>query len=166
MGHVQQNDRRRSMIYADTNFFTTLYCPGPRASEAERLNEQAAQQHSGPFPMTFLGRLEFMNALQQAVFATRHGVPGFHITPEHALVLEAEFHEQLAEGRLVFHATPSEHELEKQFHILVHRHTAKEGFRTYDILHVSSALVLGCDTFWSFDAKAKKLAKLEGLKVN
>jgi hypothetical protein len=25
---------------------------------------------------------------------------------------------------------------------------------------------LGCDTFWSFDAKAKKLAELEGLKVN
>ncbi|MFN0128515.1 MAG: hypothetical protein ACKV19_17720 [Verrucomicrobiales bacterium] len=52
------------------------------------------------------------------------------------------------------------------FHTLVHRHTASEGFRTYDILHVSSALVLGCETFWSFDAKAKKLAKLERLKVN
>jgi predicted nucleic acid-binding protein len=154
------------MIYADTNFFTTLYCPGPRAPEAEILNDQAARQHAGPFPVTLLGRLEFMNAIQQAVFATRHGVPGFHITPEHALVLEAEFHEQLAEGKLLFHATVSEHELEQQFHILVHRHTAKEGFRTYDILHVSSALVLGCDTFWSFDAKAKKLAKLEGLKVN
>lgn len=154
------------MIYADTNFFTTLYCPGPKAPEAESLNDQAAHQQAGPFPMTLLGRLEFMNALQQAVFATRHGVPGFHITPEHALVLEVEFHEQLAEGKLLFHARVSEHELEQQFHTLVHRHTAKEGFRTYDILHVSSALVLGCDTFWSFDAKAKKLAKLEGLKVN
>lgn len=154
------------MIYADTNFFTTLYCPSPRAREAEILNDQAARQQAGPFPVTLLGRLEFMNAIQQAVFATRHGVPGFHITPEHALVLEAEFHEQLAEGKLLFHATVFEHALEQQFHTLVHRHTAKEGFRTYDILHVSSALVLGCDTFWSFDAKAKKLAKLEGLKVN
>jgi predicted nucleic acid-binding protein len=34
------------------------------------------------------------------------------------------------------------------------------------VIHVASALVLGCDIFWSFDAKAKKLAKLEGLKVN
>jgi predicted nucleic acid-binding protein len=52
------------------------------------------------------------------------------------------------------------------FRELSNRHTAKGGFRTYDILHVASALVLGCDTFWSFDAKAKKLAKLEGLAVN
>jgi len=154
------------MIYADTNFFTTLYCPGPRASEAASLNELAAQNRAGPYPVTLLCRLEFVNALQQAVFATRHGVPGFHITPEHALVLEAEFHERLADENWMFHATPPDQALEQQFHTLVHRHTAKEGFRTYDILHVSSALVLGCDTFWSFDAKAKKLAKLEGLAVN
>ena len=44
---------------------------------------------------------------------------------------------------------------------MCHRCAAK-----YDILLVSSALVLGCDTFWSFDTKPKKLAKLEGLKVN
>jgi predicted nucleic acid-binding protein len=154
------------MIYADTNFFTTLYCPGPRASEAAQLNEQAAESGAGAYPVTLLCRLEFVNALQQAVFATRHGVPGFHITPEHALVLEAEFYEQLSDGKLLYHATPAEHALEQQFHTLVHRHTAKDGFRTYDILHVASALVLGCDTFWSFDAKAKKLAKLEGLAVN
>ena len=41
------------------------------------------------------------------------------------------------------------------FVALRHRRVAK-----YDILHVSSALVLGCDTFWSFHTKAKKLAKL------
>lgn len=154
------------MIYADTNFLTTLFCPGPNAPEAEHLNELAARNEVGPYPVTLLCRLEFFNALQQTVFATRHGVPGFHITPEHALVVEAEFHELLADGDLLFQASLSEQEIEKQFHELVHRHTAKEGFRTYDILHVSSALVLGCDTFWSFDAKAKKLAKLEGLAVN
>jgi len=52
------------------------------------------------------------------------------------------------------------------FEELVHRHTIKRGFRAYDIMHVAAALLLGCDTFWSFDAKAKKLAELEGLKVN
>lgn len=154
------------MIYADTNFLTTLFCPGPNAHEAERLNDQAARTQAGPYPVTLLCRLEFVNALQQTVFATRHGVPGFHITPEHALVVEAEFHERLADGSLLYQAAISESEIEKQFHTLVHRHTAKEGFRTYDIMHIASALVLGCDTFWSFDAKAKKLAKLEGLKVN
>jgi len=134
--------------------------------EASRLNELAAEIQAGPYPVTLLCRLEFVNAIQLAVFATRHGVPGFQLAPEHALVLEAEFHEQLAEGNQMFHARPLDHEIERQVHTLVHRHTAREGFRTYDILHVSSALVLGCDTFWSFDAKAKKLAKMEGLEVN
>jgi predicted nucleic acid-binding protein len=32
-------------------------------------------------------------------------------------------------------------------------------------MHVASALLLGCDTFWSFDAKAAQLAGLEGLKL-
>lgn len=56
-------------------------------------------------------------------------------------------------------------DLEGQFEELSLRHTAKHGFRTYDLLHVSSALVLGCDTFWSFDPKASRLAALEGLET-
>ncbi len=56
--------------------------------------------------------------------------------------------------------------LKDVFDRLSYRHTAKHGFRTYDILHVASALLLGCDTFWSFDVKALKLAKLEGLTTN
>lgn len=59
----------------------------------------------------------------------------------------------------------SESALERQFDLLCQRHTAKGGFRTYDLLHVSAALVLGCDAFWSFDARAKRLAKLAGLKI-
>jgi len=32
-------------------------------------------------------------------------------------------------------------------------------------LHVAQALLLGCDTFLSFDQKANKLAQFEGLKL-
>jgi predicted nucleic acid-binding protein len=56
--------------------------------------------------------------------------------------------------------------LDDLYYDLVHRHTAKHSFRTNDVLHVASALILGCDTFWSFDSKARKLAELEGLMVN
>jgi predicted nucleic acid-binding protein len=56
-------------------------------------------------------------------------------------------------------------EVERQFEELSLRHTARHGFRTYDLLHVASALALKCDTFWSFDSKASKPAELEGLKV-
>jgi predicted nucleic acid-binding protein len=56
-------------------------------------------------------------------------------------------------------------EVTRRFEDLALRHTAKHGFRAYDILHVSSALTLKCHTFWSFDKRASKLAKLEGLTV-
>ena len=153
-------------IYADTNFFTSLYCTGPNHAEALRLDQTAEEHGCAGYPMTLLGRLEFVNAFHQSVFSTRNGIPGVHLTPEMALVIEAKFHEHLLSGDLLRQMSCDERRLERQFKETSHRHTAKEGFRTYDILHVSSALVLGCDTFWSFDAKAKKLAKLEGLKAN
>ena len=55
--------------------------------------------------------------------------------------------------------------LEAQFEELALRQTAQHGFRTYDLLHVASALILFCDTFWSFDPKASRLAAKEGLRV-
>lgn len=149
-------------IYADTNFLTSLYCTGPNNAAAVHLDAAVTDG----YPLTMIGRLEFVNALQQSVFSTRNGVPGIRLTPEYAMVVEALFLESLAEGRLLRPMNCDDRALETQFQTLAHRHTAKEGFRTYDILHVSSALVLGCDTFWSFDSRAKKLAKLEGLAVN
>lgn len=153
-------------IYADTNFLTALYCAGPNQEKALALDASKGSETAPFFPVTMICRLEFVNALQQSVFSSRNGVFGVRLTPEYALVVEALFFESLADGRLLRTMSCDEAALESQFQTLSHRHTAKEGFRTYDILHVSSALVLGCDTFWSFDAKAKKLAKLEGLKVN
>ncbi|MBI5801855.1 MAG: hypothetical protein HZA92_14175 [Verrucomicrobia bacterium] len=55
--------------------------------------------------------------------------------------------------------------LERQVEELLLRHTSKHGFRSFDLLHVSQALLLGCDTFLSFDQKANKLAQLEGMKL-
>ena len=52
------------------------------------------------------------------------------------------------------------HELEMVFEKLTSKHSAKYGFRTYDILHVAAALILGCKHFLSFDLKAKSLAEI------
>ena len=82
------------------------------------------------------------------------------------MIAEAEFTKELAIGVLVAERSLVMAKLKDVFDRLTYRHTAKHGFRTYDILHVASVLLLGCDTFWSFDVKALKLAKLEGLKTN
>ncbi len=152
--------------YVDTNFLTAFYSGGMHSAEAERLSQQAAMQGSGPIPVTFLTRMEVVNSFQQQVFFTRNGVPGIHASPEAAMLEESLFLEDLREGVLIRTTRIQLETLVSVFDELVHRHTMRHGFRAYDIMHVASALILECDTFWSFDAKAKKLAELEGLKVN
>jgi predicted nucleic acid-binding protein len=45
-------------------------------------------------------------------------------------------------------------------------HTTKEGYRSFDILHVASALHLGAREFLPFDEKQSRLATAAGLAVN
>jgi predicted nucleic acid-binding protein len=45
------------------------------------------------------------------------------------------------------------------------QHTAKAGHRSFDILHIATALHLGATEFLTFDDNQKKLAEAEGLLV-
>ncbi|HTV39748.1 MAG TPA: type II toxin-antitoxin system VapC family toxin [Candidatus Sulfotelmatobacter sp.] len=45
------------------------------------------------------------------------------------------------------------------------RHTISGGHRSFDILHVATALHLGVEEFLTFDANQRKLAAAEKLKV-
>ena len=45
------------------------------------------------------------------------------------------------------------------------RHTTIGGHRSFDILHVATALQLEAEEFLSFDERQRKLAQAEGLKV-
>jgi predicted nucleic acid-binding protein len=45
------------------------------------------------------------------------------------------------------------------------QHTVKGGSRSFDILHIATALHLGATEFLTFDGNQKKLAEAEGLVV-
>jgi predicted nucleic acid-binding protein len=152
-------------VYADTNFFTAAWVDIQYTSEAEVLFA-GLRQHGGHLPVTRLLRIEFTNALQRLVFEARNGSQELRATPENALVARASFDEEVSSGDFLRWTVVSGDALEQSFETLAYRHTAREGFRTYDILHVACALLLGCDTFWSFDKKARRLAELEGLQTN
>ena len=154
------------IAYADTNFFTNSLLDLPHSPAADGLLEWLRQSRAPPLPVTWLLRMEFTNALQRLIFETRQGTQQLRVTPESAMLAEAEFIQETEDGMLARERPMALEDLEAVFDMLAHRHTAKHGFRTYDLFHVASALLLGCDTFWSFDAKAKRLARLEGLKVN
>jgi predicted nucleic acid-binding protein len=48
---------------------------------------------------------------------------------------------------------------------LAFKHTVKGGHRSFDVLHVASAIHLGVTEFLTFDGNQKKLAEAEGLVV-
>jgi predicted nucleic acid-binding protein len=151
--------------YADTNFFTRTYLELEDSLKADVLIARARQKESRPLPVTWLHRLEFTNAIQLHLFVAR--TPGqIYVTPQQAALAQANFRADLEAQQFLYQASVALPALEHQFEELALRHTARHGFRTYDLLHVASALLLKCDTFWSFDPKASKLAALEGLKIH
>jgi predicted nucleic acid-binding protein len=150
--------------YPDTNFFTRLYLALPDSEEADQLIEQAKTGNVAALPVTWLHRVETVNAFQLSFFVGRMSGQT-RVTVEQTASALAAFREDVRTGA-IFRAAPLALErLERECEDLALRHTARHGFRTYDLLHVASALVLGCDTFWSFDPKASKLAQLEGLNT-
>jgi len=48
---------------------------------------------------------------------------------------------------------------------MARRRTSQLGTRTLDVLHVSSAVKLQADMFYTFDRNQEKLARAEGLLV-
>ena len=150
--------------YADTNFFTRAYLSLPESDQADQLFALAQRKGASRLPVTWLHRMELTNAIQMSVWL---GKQGGHprVTPENAAVALETFRNDVAAENFLVPATVDISALQPFFEDTAARHTAKNGFRTYDILHVVSARLLGCDHFFSFDAKASKLAKLEGLKT-
>ncbi|OIQ87077.1 hypothetical protein GALL_310670 [mine drainage metagenome] len=150
--------------YADTNFFTRVYLSLPESEKADQFFANAKSKGASRFPITWLHRMELANAFEMSVFLGKHGSQP-RVSPQNAAVALETFREDLAAEKFLHDATIEVSAIQPLFEETVARHTAKHGFRTYDILHVVSARLLGCDHFFSFDAKANALAKIEGLKI-
>jgi predicted nucleic acid-binding protein len=152
-------------VYADTNFLVALYLNLPQP-DARSLARTLLSQDSKPFPVTTLLRLETRNALHRMAFESRHGSTPYRVTDEVVSVALLDFSTDLEEGEWITPLNMSWEDIEPQFTTLADRHTAKHGFRTYDIIHVASALHMRCTRFLSFDKNAIKLARLEGLQTD
>ena len=151
--------------YADTNFLTRLYLSLPGTGEAVQAMNRLQNNGKEALPVTWHHRLETINAFQLLVFTSAQSRHQPRVTSQQAAAAQASFRGDLARPTFFRDAPLVLNDLEQQFEELALRHTARHGFRTYDLLHVASALLLKCDTFWSFDPKAARLAALEGLKI-
>jgi predicted nucleic acid-binding protein len=148
--------------YLDTNLLVRHYLD---VDDGVASNLIFMEQDEVPFPITDLLCLEVRNAIQRMVYESRTG-SARRTTQEAAWAAIARFEEDLEEGVLLQRAAIPFPMLQQTFNTLSDRHTSRHGFRTYDIMHVASALHLGCTRFLSFDKNAVLLAKLESLLKN
>ncbi len=160
---VGQTNRRGMKPYADTNFLARLYLELAETDEAMKVMGPRDTRSGMVLPVMWLHRMELTNAFQLYVFLSRQGRA--RVTGEVAQAAHASFQSDLKQAGFLAPASLTLSELEPQFEELSLRHTTKHGFRAYDLMHVASALLLRCDTFWTFDVRASRLASLEGLQV-
>ena len=149
-------------VFADTNFLISLYFKrGGDVAQNALINYTVTE---GPVWISRFVELEMINAIERMVFEGNSGGP-IRVTTQLAALVQSTFSDDLSNEILVRETPVAAADHKFQYTDLVLRHTAKHGFRTYDMLHISSALTLGCDAFWSFDKKANMLAAMEGLKT-
>jgi predicted nucleic acid-binding protein len=151
--------------YLDANFLVRMYLELPGCEEAVNLVKSRSGRRSWPFPITRLLRLEVVNALYRLVFESRTGGQ-WRVTPESAAIALGDFENDLADGLFLARSPLALEDIESEFDRLAARYTPREGFRTYDVIHVASALVMGSKRFLTFDARAMKLAKLAGFRTD
>lgn len=141
------------MICADTSFLFSLYGNDSNTAAAHEALEDRAEA----IACTALNQFELENAIRCAV-ATKA------VTLAHA-------HERLADissDITAEHLDPVNVNLAavlREARRLSSWHSFEGAHRSYDILHVAAAVILGAKEFLSFDANQRKLAKAAGLKV-
>jgi predicted nucleic acid-binding protein len=145
--------------YPDTSFLCAAY--------RYQTNYLVASAHwrklSEPLPFTSLLEFEFLQAVELQVFI--HATDRTKGYPrQEADRMIAAWQADVAGGlaRQVAYDAEAVNALARTYSQL---YTAHGGHRSLDILHVATAVHLRADTFLTFDARQKKLAKAVGLKV-
>lgn len=142
-----------SSTYADSSFLVSLVCKDSKSAEA------AAYMARAEVALIFtpLHRIETRNALRNAAARAE-------ITPSDCRASFQRIDDDLREGLLV-HVAADWTNVFRRADELSEKHSAKNGQRTIDLLHVAVALECGAKTFLSFDNRQRSLAKSAGLKV-
>jgi predicted nucleic acid-binding protein len=152
------------ITYIDANAVVQMYLHLPGEERASRFLATENVNESLQHPMTDLLRCEITNAIERMVFESKQGKTP-RISAEVAMMAHADLEADLQSGGRWKRVPLSLSDIELEFDTLSRRYTAMHGFRTYDLIHVASALKLRCRRFLSFDQKANALAQLMGLKT-
>ncbi len=140
-------------VYADTSFLVAVYSPEPGSINALGIMQRLRE----PLPFTPFHRHELRNGIRLRVFRKE-------ITVEQRKAAFAEIDSDLQE-EILAHTPISWTNTFRQAEDLAASHTETLGVRSFDLIHVSLALVLGATDFLTFDTRQAALARTAGLKV-
>lgn len=142
------------MTYADSGFVVSLYRPTESLS---RIARREIKRASTPVLLSPLSLLEIRNALNMAIARDEIGMA------ERDAVM-AEIDRQISTGFFQM-AQVSQAAIYARAEELSDRHTPAHFTRSLDLMHVAAALLCKASIFLSTDARQKKVAEAEGLKV-
>lgn len=140
-----------TVVCADTSFLFSLY--GNDVNTPAALAAMARLRF--PLSLSAFNGFELENALR---FAEFRGT----LAAGKAAAYLADYEADRAAGKLVFPACDLAAVLAEACRLSA-AHTLTGGHRSFDVLHVAAARVLGAGEFLSFDANQRALAGAEGL---
>jgi predicted nucleic acid-binding protein len=145
--------------FPETSFLCALY--------REQDNSKAADAHrtllGGPLQVSSLVLFEFRQSVRLQTFLHSKDTRKGYGEREGAKML-ADLQSDIDAG-LVQIVPVDWAKVHSTAERLSAQHTAAQGHRTLDILHIATALELGAKQFLSFDTNQRELAKAAGLKA-
>lgn len=139
--------------YADTSFLARIYTLHADSHRAIALMQRLRE----PLPFTPFHRHELRNGIRLRVFRGE-------MTVEQRKAAFADIDSDLAEDVLAHTPIPWTDTF-RQAEDLAAIHTETLGVRSFDLMHVALARVLGANDFLTFDTRQATLAQAAGLKV-
>lgn len=147
------------MHCADTSFLCSLY---RQQSHSERAIV-TLEQIGAPIVISPLLTYEFRQAVRFQVFLRSCDAKKGYLEAE-AISMLAQFENDLESGVLI-EAGADWTEVTAEVERLSERHTMRRGSRSFDLLHIATALKWEATVFLSFDGLQREVAEEEGLNV-
>ena len=147
------------MHCADTSFLCALYRQQANSERAISTLEEIG----APIVVSCLLAYEFRQAVRfQVYLRSTDARKGYSETE--GLMMLAQFENDLESGVLI-ECSESWMNVAAEVERLSERHTMKRGSRSFDLLHIATALHWQAKAFLSFDELQREIAEAEGLNV-
>jgi predicted nucleic acid-binding protein len=147
------------MVYPDTSFLCSIYVPQHHSATAISYMEKLEY----PLESSSLLFFEFRQSIQFQVF--RHAKDKNQGYPLATAQIALSALQSDVKAGLYQHAAVDWADVHQIAERLAFQYTLKNGHRSFDILHVATAIHIGAREFLTFDANQERLAESEGLVV-